>query len=425
MLLTPSRRRGFTLVELMVAAAVCVLIMAVLATAFSLGIDTMRQMKSTGDMMGQLRGATVALRADLMAPHLLDRDGKQLKLTDLRWDLAYVYDDVSKAAGTAGKFAVKLKIPGGDKDWEAPAYGFMRIGSGTLKPEGSDPDGLASGRATTHFLHFTSILPARTDEDYYTAYLDQKNFAAPGAEIAYFLDPTPTGNTGGPGTPTLHRLIRRQRIVPITDTERRDRPWPRTPDPAVVSLRPLAGPPTSFFLNTMAELTAPANRLGQSITAAPLAGPADGTLSPIAATGRVGEDVLLSNVISFEVQVNWDAAVESGLPKRLPTVRNPDPYNPLNLITASPQKSDHPFDVLPNPPANGNNTGGLNTMFVYDSWSNDFKGWTTNLNQTSGVLTPGPEVPPLLVRVKAVQIRIRVWDPKFQNARQVTIVQDL
>ncbi|MFO0799018.1 MAG: prepilin-type N-terminal cleavage/methylation domain-containing protein [Gemmataceae bacterium] len=44
MLTTAARRArpGFTLVELLVAAAVCVLIMAVMATAFSLGIDTVR-----------------------------------------------------------------------------------------------------------------------------------------------------------------------------------------------------------------------------------------------------------------------------------------------------------------------------------------------------------------------------------------------
>ena len=35
-----AARPGFTLVELMVAAAVCVIIMAILATCFQSGIDT-------------------------------------------------------------------------------------------------------------------------------------------------------------------------------------------------------------------------------------------------------------------------------------------------------------------------------------------------------------------------------------------------
>ena len=101
MVYTANRRarRGFTLVELLVAAAVCVLIMAILATAFSLGIDTVRQMKSAGDMMDQLRGATTAIQDDLKAAHLLDKDGVPKKLSSYRWDLCFVDNDPNKNVG--------------------------------------------------------------------------------------------------------------------------------------------------------------------------------------------------------------------------------------------------------------------------------------------------------------------------------------
>jgi hypothetical protein len=114
------------------------------------------------------------------------------------------------------------------------------------------------------------------------------------------------------------------------------------------------------------------------------------------------------------------------------------------------ETSDHPFDILPNaptstptqttppfytpaPPATpqptGNNYPGLAGTATYDSWNQGLSSWTGDIDPNSpaaaAVVRPGPNVPPLLVRVQAVQIRIRIWDPKYQGARQVTIVQDL
>src|SRR3954466_15326472 len=82
-----AARPGFTLVELMVAAAVCVLIMAILATAFQSGIDTLRQLRSHGDMMDQLRAASEVMKRDLQAPHLQTQDrtgqpGQNRRLSD-------------------------------------------------------------------------------------------------------------------------------------------------------------------------------------------------------------------------------------------------------------------------------------------------------------------------------------------------------
>ena len=71
------------------------------------------------------------------------------------------------------------------------------------------------------------------------------------------------------------------------------------------------------------------------------------------------------------------------------------------------ESTDSPFDSLPT--ASGNNT--FNGLFVFDTWSN-----LNGLNATST---------PQRMRVKAVRIVLRVWEPKLKLSRQLTIVQDL
>ena len=71
-----SRRRpGFTLVEVIVAAGLCMLIMSVLAGAFAAGIDTFSLLKSTGEMNDRLAVAKHILVGDLRSTHLEDDTG--------------------------------------------------------------------------------------------------------------------------------------------------------------------------------------------------------------------------------------------------------------------------------------------------------------------------------------------------------------
>src|SRR4249920_3275257 len=64
-----TRRAGFTIVELLVAAAVTIFIMVILASAFQAGLDTFRNLKAAGDMQERLRTATVLLRSDMTSWH--------------------------------------------------------------------------------------------------------------------------------------------------------------------------------------------------------------------------------------------------------------------------------------------------------------------------------------------------------------------
>lgn len=425
---TRRLRPGFTLVELLVAAAVCVLIMAVLATAFQMGIDTMRSMKSTGDLTDQLRGAMTVLRADLKAPHLLDDAGQPKRLGSLTWDKCFVDTDTTKTAGTPGYYYVRTRDASNNPtDWAAPVNGFFRIGSAAIDgvkniDEGVDADGFTSARFTNHYLHFTTVLGP--GEGTYAATVRGVTYKSTAAELAYFLDPTPSGTING--TTPLYRLVRRQRLAALNDTDRRDRPWPGGPAAglpedrhAVLSMRKAAD--GQYYLNTLGELTSPYERLGGNLVKspnyAPVTGPADDALAPM--LSRPGEDTLLSNVISFEVQVQYACPPVDG---KLPVV----PNYPRAFSTGTPTPtatSEHPFDTFPpTRPANGNTAVPAG---VYDSWTQGLATWTTDVNPTTGVVNAGPNVPPILARIQAVQIRIRIWDPKYQSARQVTIVQDL
>lgn len=372
-----SRRRpGFTLVELMVAAAVCLVIMAILANCFQVGIDTMRQMRSTGDMAVQLRAATEALKKDLGAEHFPPEVNKP-------HDGVHLRDQTMDQAGVTTTTG---------QGWTAPLGGFVRIRSTEIEIEGDDGFVVSTRMKAKydatplltngHILHFTSVLDGKKDEAFYYATTSNGTKKTRAAEIAYFLDPTPGPATGANGGLRTFNLIRRQRLVPLTDAEAAGLPL----DKAVVSTN-AAG----TAVNKLADLRDPANRLGQDATAGPTPNVAgnDGLLTPLSG-GRRGDDVLLSNVLSFEVKLSWT------VPPPPTTEAAPRPFTP-SVAT------DAPFDTIENAYGVGNG------VIEFD----------TRLKSAN------PDTPPQKVRIRAVQIRLRVWDAKLQNARQATLVQEL
>src|SRR5262245_40685610 len=61
------RRKGFTVIELLMAMAAIVFLMSVLSQTFSAGLESFRQLKGIGDLPEQLRAAAIDLREDLDA----------------------------------------------------------------------------------------------------------------------------------------------------------------------------------------------------------------------------------------------------------------------------------------------------------------------------------------------------------------------
>jgi len=343
-------RPGFTLVELMVSAAICVIIMTILAVCFQTGIDAMREMRSAGDMTDQLRAAGEVMKRDFLADHFLPAENVPGVLNQGRRLSDYQFQAGATAASVRG--------------------GFYQISSPASFIEGQDGNGFNSTRADPvstgtpqgHTVWFTSVLPGGSEANVYSAVSPAATgqlYSSQAAEICYFLagfgtsPNTPTGSANG--IPT-YNLYRRQRLVAmdtITQAALQQAVAADTSAAEVFSLyQPPMGTPT---VNTMADV--PAN--GGKRPAFP---------SVLSSANRYGDDILLSNVISFEVKPTWQ---------------------PTTSITPFPANSDYPYDNLA-------------------AFSNQFDTATT----------------PPAIRVVGIQIRVRVYDPKLKTARQATYVFD-
>lgn len=156
-------------------------------------------------------------------------------------------------------------------------------------------------------------------------------------------------------------------------------------------------------------------------------------------------DLLLTNVISFEIKALWGAGPNGPFPQA--SYKVPDGGGGSVTIP----NADYPFDYLPLSTSNM-----LFSSFgarVFDTWSqagpptgsppntgppygapDNSPGavaagtqgkpyWQQTYNAPNPIQTATRL--PLRIRIRALQIRIRLWDPKSEQTRQVTFVQDV
>jgi type II secretory pathway pseudopilin PulG len=341
MILTANARarRGFTLVELMVAASMCVLGMWLFTWLYKQGLDSFRTAKAQADLMSQERSVIELLRRDLTADHFLDEDRKP---------------------NHGRKLSDQLRTLG--PGFTQPRGGYFQAnGTGPTNTEATDADGFTSWRAN-HAMRFTVVRPGGTPDNQYsvqTPVPGGAQYGGIGAEVAYFL--VASGRT--PGGVQLYDLYRRQRLVALNDDYAQayngflNRPGPvlnMADIGEVFALRSTAAPAQ---VATFADL-----RTNGPFPRVPFA--------PVTTAGRVGDDKILSNVVSFELKFTGT---------RGPTATAAFP----NLFATN---SDYPYDWLP---AN------------FDTGTN-------------------PQL-----RLTGVQVRLRVWNPKTLHARQTSVVVDL
>ncbi len=379
---TPSksagRRGGFTLVELLVAAALTVLVMAILATAFQTGMQTLSQLKSVVGLSEHLRSVETVVLRDLKATHLEDEQGVAVRVSSAQQQAAN---------GGRGYFLVTH----GSAATLTTTDPFYREADET-------EDGVPSYRAADHSLTFTVKRAAASVDDVFLAnarlipspsttnvlenLLSQSrtDFAADPtcagewAEVAYFLEPSAISTTGDGGTQlTLYTLRRRQRVVaPSSAIE------PLNSGESLVS-KALEYPEVSFnqmspasqaVFNTPLTVAARANRM--AISTIPLAFPSSAPNFANQGHPNAGSDILLTNVVSMQVRVLTN---QSG------TVY---------------------LDVIP-----GNGS------------------YPHRIDTADGPADPNYTAPTAKPVLRAVQIKLRVYDTKNRITRQVTLTQDL
>jgi len=356
-----ARRSGFTLVELIVAAGLTVLIMAVLATGFQVGLQSLSTLKSAGDLADRLRTTETMLRFDLDAPHFdTGTNPGSLPLSHLRFDL----DSTVRPAG--GFFQIRQ-----------PAHPL-----GFVLTEGIDQDSLSSTHAFTHGLSLTVRRTGKTPGDLFAAVDGSAGMGAvtgnnpsdvapagmtaamlisDWAEVHWFLDLNrPTVQNGV----TTYPLCRRVRLLTKAAV---GGVLPATPLAEVVSAD------AAGTTNTLAAIANPVNRL------APAALP--NTPPP----SRFGDDIVITNVVSFEVK-------PTGVVPGLLTWPRP-------ALNATAFNADFPFDDLP-----ANQT-------VFDT--------------AIGGFAPAAGTPVTPARVTGVQIKIRVYDAKNKLTRQSVVTSKL
>jgi hypothetical protein len=415
-----SPRDGMTLVEMLVATTMTLIIMGIVAQLFGIMGKSVTGSRSTLDMSGQIRGVAHQLRMDL-----------------------------------SGVTVETLPPVAPERD-----SGYLEIVEGPMS------DSLAGTTQLTADCDDVLFFTTRSIDTPFTGrYWDGSAFSrieSPTAEVAWFCRQSPSAAQTVAGT-TLYTLYRRQLLVmeyvglnPFLANGN----WiPHTTIAHLdydLSLRREGG---NLYPNSLGDLTKRENRFlhnpGGTITAAGF--PFDvgglvttagfnGHLTGAASDGqpRDGEDVILTNVIAFDIKVfDANAVVVGGSGVR-------GEYVDLGIAGGTAQNIGAPF------PAAGivgfsssgvrvRNASLNGTMLLptYDTWSTHYE--SNGLNEDADSLAGTPLVdegtngeddnadgvpddpaeretsPPYPVALRGIEIAIRCYDPQSRQVRQVTV----
>jgi hypothetical protein len=410
MVRTKRTRRGATLVEVLVSAAMLILGMWLLVWLYQQGMNSFIQAKSQADITTQERNVATVMTRDLGAATFPSEDNKPnrgVRLADQRTDLAPFGWTPPRAGYFWGR---SLPAPTGLGTYTNPNNVY----------EAFDPDGFPSTRSTDHALAFTVLLPGGPSNQMHCSQLlaptGNQQLYGTAAEVTYAL--VYSGRNTAGGVP-LFDLMRRQRLTARSSDDTTDymnaiTPFLTTDNVGEVMTYSSALKPNQML--NLLDLTHPSNRLPAPTLAVPQ------IILPSSA--RYGEDRLMSNVISFEVKFTgptstlastsgatawanvgygaWSCDPNANMwPRPLKGVVNP------NTGVQALDNPDFPYDNLP---FNGE----------YDTFTQIGTNWPTN-GSTYVATVASPNNPVKQIRVTGVMIRLRAYEPRNQNARQTTI----
>jgi hypothetical protein len=380
-------RAGFSLTELLVASGIGLLVMASVASLFSVFSRAMSQSQSTVDQVARLRAAGWKLRQDLA--------GLTCRVTP--W-LA--------PEAEAGYFEC---VEGPRKD-NAAAHGLSNLEADT-----------------DDILMFTTRSPAGK---FVGRYADaSRTIESPYAEVAWFCREAPTQPVTGT---KLYNLYRRQLlIVAYVGTAEFTGNSIAGTLPNLnydISLRVDGG---RLVPNTLGDLTKRENRFMHQAATFPHELQVDATSrlpaqATFETTSRSGEDLVLTNVVSFDMRV-FDAEARAQVSGTITRYPGDPGYSPGTgaygayvdlgagqggrLARAMEQRrtgQPHPLPLA---------------RPTYDTWSQHYEFLRNpsreGVNAAGDCETP----PPYPVPLRGVEVRIRCYDPVGKQVRQVTVRQ--
>ena len=442
-----SGRSGMTLIEMLIATTITLIIMAAVAEVFGLFGAGVSDSRSVIEMTDQMRAVAYRLRQDLAGATAPTRP-------PLAPEQEQGYFEYIEGPGT---------------DANAAGGGLLDASDTTALTADCDDVLLFTTRSTgVPFVgRFTS--GAAGSQTIST-------IESPVAEVGWFCR---RASTQVPGGPTLYTLYRRQLLVlgyagadpffvngnMLDWAAAFGSSWPNFYEQYDVSarLKPTGASPV-VVPNTLGELTKPENRFLHLINNGSFSSfdTADLSGGQVLTGSRLAEDVLLTNILSFDVRVfDPHAPVQvraSGVDAVLPG----DPgfvltaatatrggyvdlgWNAANFPTAPP-------DSAAFPPAIGTSifqTGGVCVSrppanmtlpaLTYDTWSNHFEsdgidndgdgdsdegtnGFDDDGDGTIDEIDESETSAPYPVALRGLEIRLRCYEPSSRQIRQVTV----
>ncbi len=392
-------RTAFTIVELLVALALVIFIMSLVSTVFVLATKSFRDMKAAGDLTEQLRATGQLIRKMLKTTHLSKNTNDfQLSDNDLwkptdslkadqrseyRWRTGYFrFEQTDSADATEGSdlsdatFSVYRSAQAADH----------RLSMSCIMPNTSLPQDLFSASRPSNF----NTLFSTTSQDKYYENSAKNNLNRRQMEMALFLAAPDTASLDSTKTGLLSSSVPSRDLFALhlktwilNDLSVDTTTAPSSTDilelGKVLSGRIYAG--SNWTFNGLDKVSDKENRAATTFFAT--ADPTRYTATAYTANPSVlnSSTIVLRNVVSFEVRL---------LKKFLPG--NPSEFNEstgafiFDTDVAEQRLTNDPFDKAPNP-----------------------------LPTTVGSN----------VKISAIKIVLRVYDPDNEITRQLTIIEPL
>jgi type II secretory pathway pseudopilin PulG len=294
-------------------------------------------------------------------------------------------------------------------------------------------------------------------------------------EVCYFLRSYGATAAGGLPLFTLYRRVQLIQNFDVLDaTTQQPTPVPNAllnqwaMNPGSVPLAELAGisfrnrlpyaaPSAASRFNTPNDMNVPYNRFGMPYLnagdARTIAGVAptwigqpvdnwnfDEILRQSANPQRpndpaIGDDIILTDLISFDIKVIQQGytvqttnppppgtaeTVGSQVFMDLPPFNSASCLNPVFNQNAYPMGYPTPMPALTVP-------AGTLGWSVFDTWTGPqtYANWDGSKTGAGVTNTDLAQIIPLRIRILGLQITLRVWDEKTQQARQMTLIQDM
>jgi type II secretory pathway component PulJ len=382
-------RSGFSLTELLVASGIGLTVMAAVATLFGVFSRSLSQSQSTVDLSSRMRATAWKLRQDL--------DGVTCPVVP--W--------LSPDANT-GYFEIS----------EGPQRDTTLTFVANAATANLEAD-------TDDVLMFTTRAPAGSFSGrYLTA---DRIIEAPSAEVAWFCQEAANQPVA---TMKVYNLHRRQLLVlgyvglPEFSGNSIAGATPAIYQTYDLSLRSEGG---RLHPNALGDLTKRENRLAHGpafphpLALDPAARPT-WQAATFSQTDRVWEDVILTNVVSFDVRVfdpqakaqaAGSATLYPGDPGYLAASAAGAAGAYVDLGGGQGGRLSQPPDpksglVAPAVPAG---------VATYDTWSQHYEAGGTGLNDPAA----STRAPPYPVPLEGVEVRIRCYDPTSKQVRQVSV----